>query len=226
MKKHLKRLASPKSWPIKRKISKWITRPNPGYKLERCMALNTILKEILSYVNTTRECKKILNEGKVVVNKKIRKDHKFSVGFMDVLEFPLIDEYYRVLLSNKGKIVLKKINKKESNFKLSKVIGKKILKKGKIQINLEDGRNFIIEKNGYKVNDSVLINLSDGKIKEHLKFEKGNLVLIIGGKHIGDICILEKIEKDKVIVKKNDKKFETLKDYAFVVGKGKAVIAL
>lgn len=30
VRRHLKRIAAPKTWPIKRKEHKWIVRPTPG----------------------------------------------------------------------------------------------------------------------------------------------------------------------------------------------------
>ena len=63
VKRHLSRLTAPKSWPIKRKSTKWITRPHPGpHTLKNCMSLNIVLKNILKYAKTTKEVKKILDD--------------------------------------------------------------------------------------------------------------------------------------------------------------------
>ena len=46
VKNHLKRLNMPKSWQIKRKIIRWVTRPSPGaHNLDFGISLNTLLKE-------------------------------------------------------------------------------------------------------------------------------------------------------------------------------------
>ena len=45
------RMAVPKSWPIERKISRWIMRPICGpHAIENCLPLGVILKEILIWL--------------------------------------------------------------------------------------------------------------------------------------------------------------------------------
>lgn len=221
MSKHISRLAAPKSWPIKRKGIKFVTKPSPGpHKLKESIPLNLILRNLLGYVETTREAKKILNSGKVLVDKVVRKDHKFPVGVMDIIKIPSINEYYRVLYNKKGKFILHKINKQEAEIKPEKIIGKTILKKNKTQLNLYDGKNIIIKEDKYKVGDSIII-IKD-EIKKHLKLEKDALIYLIGGKHISLIGTLKEIHRlqnspDRISFKVDNKTFETLKKYAFVI---------
>src|SRR3989344_6450651 len=112
---HIKRLAAPKTWPIERKKTKWVTRPNPGsHPLERCLSLNFVLKEMLQYAKTSREVKKILNQEKISVDSKVRKDPHFPVGLLDVLTIKDTNEHFRVFLNKKGKLMLHKIKKEES----------------------------------------------------------------------------------------------------------------
>ena len=48
---HLKRLAMPRSWPLPRKTSIWVTRAAPGaHSLELCMPLNVVIRDILGYL--------------------------------------------------------------------------------------------------------------------------------------------------------------------------------
>lgn len=232
VKKHLARLAAPKSWPIERKKTKWVTRPNPSpHKLHDCIPLNLVIKELLNHAKTTREVKKILNKNKILVNKIARKNPKFPLGIMDVLEIPETNEYYRLFYNKKGKFILHKITKEEANLKPAKIIKKTILKKGKIQINFNDGRNLLVDKNDYKTNDVLLFELPN-KIKAHLKFEKGALILLTKGKHIGSVGILENIQKfqsskqNKITFRIDKKLFETSENYAFVIGKEKPIISL
>lgn len=226
MKKHLKRLAAPKSWKLRRKGIKFIARPMPGpHKLEESITLNVILKNLLSYAKTTREVKKILNDGKILVDKIVRKNYRFPVGVMDIIEIPSTNEYYILLHNKKGKFILKKISKEEADFKICKIIEKTILKKNKIQLNLYDGKNILVEKNDFKVGDSIVIVLPKNEIKKHLKFEKGASIYLIGGKHIGNTGILEEVHKfpgsqpAKIIFKSGKETFETLKKYTFVIEK-------
>src|SRR3989344_1021916 len=159
-KKHLKRLAAPRTWPIQRKTNKWITKPNPsGHSIDKTMPINLILKEILKLTKTTQETKKILNQKKVLINKKPIKNIKFPVSLMDILEIPKINKYYRVLFNKKGKLILHPIEKEEASIKLSKIINKTLLKHKKLQLNLDDGRNILIDKEEYKTGDTIVFDL-------------------------------------------------------------------
>ena len=229
---HIKRLAAPKTWPIKRKKTKWVTRPNPGsHPLERCLSLNFVLKEMLQYAKTSREVKKILNQEKISVDSKVRKDPHFPVGLLDVLTIKDTNEHFRVFLNKKGKLMLHKIKKEESTMKLRKLINKTIVKRKKIQLNFYDGTNKIVSTDGYKVADTIVFTLTKNEIQDHLKCEKGAFVYIIDGKQIGDFGVIESISKpslhqQKIICSRGKEKFETLKKYAFVIGKEKPIISL
>ncbi len=226
-KDHLKRLAAPKAWGITRKNARFITKPVPGpHGLQSGMPLNVLIKEILNYAGTTREVKKIINTSEVKIDGKARKDFRFPVGIFDTVEFTGINEHFRVILSIKGKIGLLKISKDESLLKPCKIIGKSALK-GKIQLNLYDGKNMLVDKGPYKVGDTLLISLPEQKISRHLKLDKKAAIFLTGGKHIGEIGNVVDITEDKVIY--NDQKgglIETSKKYAFVVGESKPLIKL
>jgi small subunit ribosomal protein S4e len=224
-KNHLKRLNAPKSWPLKRRKGvTFITKSLPGpHSLKKSMPIVIIIKDILGYAKTTKEVKTILNDGKILINNFIRKDHKFPVGFMDTISIPISNEYYRLLYDEKGKFILKSIKEKEALIKLCKIKNKIILKGKKIQLNLYDGANILIPKDDYKVGDSLI--LENNKIKKHLKLEKNALIFLTDGKHIGNIGILETIHEPsaltqtKISFKLKNKKFETLKKYAYVIDK-------
>ncbi|MBS3143721.1 30S ribosomal protein S4e [Candidatus Woesearchaeota archaeon] len=225
-KNHLKRLNAPRKWPISRKKSKWITKSNPGpHKLEESMPLNIILKDLLKYSKTTREVKKILNDNGILVDKVIRKDVKFPVGIFDIIEIPKIKEYFLFLLNNRGKFFLKKINEKQSESRCLKIIGKKVLKKNKLQINFYNGNNVIIENKDYRIGDSLLLNLKDKKILRHLKLEKGATVYLTGGKYVGlfgtikELSSSDKTRKDMLDIEIDKKPIKTLRKFAFVVDK-------
>ncbi len=226
VKQHLKRLNAPRSWPISRKGTKWVTRQNPGaHSLENSVPINIMLKDILKYARTTRDVKKILNSKEVLIDNVARTDIKFPVGIFDIVNIPKTKEHFIILLNKKGKIFLKKITEKNAELKQAKIIGKTMMKKGKLQINLNNGNNIIIDKKDYKVGDTLIINLKDKKIVKHIKLEKGAVVYLIKGKHIGEVGTLESIPKLKnsennlVELKINDKVVNTLKKYIFVVDK-------
>ena len=223
VKKHLSRLTAPKSWPIQKKGIKWITRPNPGpHALKNCIPLNLVIKNVLKYAKTTNEVKKILNEGKILIDKKSRKDYRFPIGVMDVLEIPETKEHFRILYTLKGKFMVHKISAEESKIKPVKIVNKKILKGNKTQLNLYDGRNMIVDKDEFKVNDTLILSLGDKpQVKKHLKFEKGASVYLIEGKYKGMSGTIEDIKpifrNPAIKVKVKSKTFETSKNFAFVI---------
>jgi len=184
MKKHLKRLAAPRSWAIGRKQGTFITRIAPGaHPHDLGMPLSVVLKDMINVAHTTKEVKKALQIKKVLVDNKRVKDHKRAVGLMDTIS--LNDVSYRMTLDEKGLIRIKKIDEKEANVKLTKIIGKTKISKNKTQLNCSDARNILVEKDTYRVGDSLVIELPSQKIKTHLKFETGSLIILTGGKHKG-----------------------------------------
>ncbi|MBS3170273.1 30S ribosomal protein S4e [Candidatus Woesearchaeota archaeon] len=220
VKNHLSRLNSPTSWGISRKGIKFTTRTSPGpHKLKESITLIVLIEEILKYGRNRKEVKKILNEGKILINGKIRKDIKFPVGLMDLISVPSLNENFRLFYNPKGKFVLTPVEEAEKDFRLIKIIRKNIIKKGKIQIGTSDGSSLLTEKNDYKLGDSLIVSIKDGKIKEHLSFNKGSRIFIEGGKKKGTIGTLQEFKENNIIVKSNDEEFETAKRYAFVIGK-------
>lgn len=227
-KSHLKRLNAPKTWKIKRKGIKFITRPNPGpHSQNMCMPLNLILRDVLGYAGNAKEVKHILYNKKVLIDGKQRTDLKFPVGFMDVLEIPEIKEIYRMMINRKGYLVLQKIDKKEANLKPCKVVNKRILKGGRIQLNLSYGLNKLVAKDTFKTGDTVVLEMPKLDIKEHIKMEKGAYVFMTAGSHIGNHGVVEEIKQDTIVFKSSSgESYETFKKFALVVGKDKSIIAL
>lgn len=220
VKNHISRLNTPKSWPLKKKGIKFTTRPEAGaHSLMESISLSLVITNILKFARTRKEVKKILNEGKILVNEKVRKELGFSLGLMDVISVPSLNEGYRLFYNRKGKFELLKLNDDEINIKPVKILNKTIIKNGKIQLNNSDGTNMIVDKQDYNTNDTLMISLKDGKVKEHLPFKEGARIYILGGTKIGTIGKLESIKENKIIIKSKTEEFETAKKYAFVIGK-------
>ncbi|NQU79829.1 30S ribosomal protein S4e [Candidatus Woesearchaeota archaeon] len=225
-KQHMKRIAAPKTWNIGRKESTFITRPNPGgHKIAYCMPLSVVMRELIKVSRTAKESKQILHLKDVFVDKRKRVEDKYPVGLMDIIEFPQMEQQYRILLDNKGRIAAVPATAKETSTKLSKIESKTSVKGGKIQLNMSDGRNILIDKNNYGTGDTLQLSLPDQKITSHFPLEKGAMVLLIGGKYAGMVVAIDEICDDKIILKTSkNQKFETSKSYAFVVGKDKPVL--
>jgi small subunit ribosomal protein S4e len=226
-KRHLKTIAAPKSWPLKRKETVYITRPHPGaHKLDQSLSINLILK-LLGYAKTAKEAKHIINQRKVIVNNKPVKDIKFPAGLLDVVS--LADKHYRIVYDKIGKLTFKEIKKAEASIFVYKIESKTKLKENKSQLNFHNGFNLLVDKDDYKTND-VLI-LEDKKVKDKIVFEKNSLVYITRGKHMGEVAKIDNFHdkpplSGKVIVLLNDKKIMLPKSYTFVIGKTKPLISV
>ena len=202
VKNHLKTLAVPKTWPVNRRMKTFVTKPDSGpHRLGFSVPLNFILRDILKHADTNKEVKKILQNNKVLVDGKQRKSTRFPVGIFDTFRIDETKTFFRIILNGKGKIDLVAIKGEESKIKPCKITGKTILRNAKTQINLYDGKSIIVDKDVYKVGDSVLLSLPEAGIKKHLKLEKNAVVFFIGGKHIGKVGIVEDIKGNKIIYK-------------------------
>ncbi len=225
--KHLSRLAMPKTWKVKRKGIKWVTRPLPGaHSLKLGMPINIILRDVLKLAKTTKEVKNILNNQEILVDGVRRKNHKLIVGLMDIISIPKIKQNFRILLDKKGHIIVFPISQEEAKIKLCEIKGKTAAKKGKLQLNLYDGKNILVDKTENKVGDVVVIELPSQKIKESLKLEKGSIVYLTGGKYIGETGVVVETTDKMIIYKKGKDTHKTLKKYAFVVGKDKLTTSI
>jgi small subunit ribosomal protein S4e len=226
-KNHIKRINAPKSWPVHRKTVKWITKPMPGsLPLNRTISINTILKELLNKLETSKEVKVILNKGLVKVDGKIRKNIDYPVSVLDVITIK--DESFRLLINTKGKLFLHPIKKDDAAIKPRKIIGKKLLKGNKLQINFLDGTNLLSKEKKLTVADTIVY--ADSKEKEILKFEKGYLAYLLEGKQVGKLGLVKEIipqqgtQPTKIALQFGKDVFETRKSYAVIVGKTKPVI--
>lgn len=226
VKRHLKRINAPKTWKIQRRGIKFITRNNPGgMSKDLTVSIANILKYHLKVAHSIKEVKHLIKSEEIIVNGKRLTDYRSPVCFTDIVSLPKTNSNYRLIIDTDGILKLIPIPKEDSTFKIVKIIGKNLVK-GKIQLNLMDGRNVMFEKHHYKVNDSLLITIPDHIVKEHLGFEKGMLVLLYKGKHIGKIGALQDVKGDTVLIKTGEDVYETKKEYVLIVGKDKPAIKM
>lgn len=229
-KNHLKRVASPRTWPVTRKTSKWIAKPNPGpHSEEKGMPLVVVLRDLLHVADKAKEIKQILHEGKVMVDGKVRRDHRYPVGLFDVISIPEIKANYRVSIGTDGKFKLVPVS--DVSTKLYKILNKTAVKGGKIQLNLHDGTT-ILASNDYHTKDTILMKVPERSIDQHLKYEIGSYAMVIGGKHAGEFGSIKEIRVVKAtgpnMVKITGKSgdFDTVERYVVVVGKDTPVVDL
>lgn len=222
VKNHLKRLTIPRTWNIKRKTIRFAIRPKAGKSHDFAISLGTFLKELTSVCQTSREVKALLQNKKVQVDGKFRHDIHFPVGLFETVALTDSKTAYRLTLDNKGRLTAMPC--KDSTVSLCKVVGKTSLRKGKTQLNGMNSKNITVDKDEYKTGD-VLV-LKDNKIAKHLKFEKGMLCVLIAGKHAGTVATIKDIKENMITVTTSDDEFDTLRDYAFLVGQKTPEITL
>lgn len=201
---HLKREASPKSWPVERKGTKYLVRPN--YNIEKGVPILIVIRDMLKFADNRREVKKALNSKQVLLNKKVVFNDKENALLFDVVtlipkkESNMPEKNYRVFINRNKKFDLEEISGGQSGHKTAKVVDKKTLKGGKTQINLSDGRNFISDMK-CNANDSVLLNLKDKKIEKCIPLKTDSKAVVFAGKHAGETGTITEIDRDKNRVK-------------------------
>jgi len=193
--RHLKRLAAPGYYPVAKRERVWVVKPRPGpHPLDEGIPLLLVVRDVLGLATTAREAKKIISMRKIYVDGKPRYDHKFQVGLMDVISIPEMDAHYRIVPDPHRFLRLLEIPAAESRLKVVKVVGKRTVRGGRIQLTSHDGRNFLFsDRIGREVRpgDSLLIEIPSQEIKEVMKFQQGSLVLVTRGRMAGRLGVLE-----------------------------------
>ena len=222
MSKHIKRMAAPSSWAVPRKTSHWVTKPRAGpHGVIESMPLLSVVRDMLKLCDNSREARFIIGSRQVKVDGKVVTDYKYPVGLMDVVSIEKTKQSFRMLVDYKAKLKLVQIEDEERDWKLARIDNKTVISKGKVQINLHDGRNVLLPKDHYKTGDVLKIELPSQKIMKAFKLEKGSLVLLIGGSHPGTVQTIESYEikrgsSPNIVTLKEG--FSTVKDNVFVVG--------
>ena len=177
---------------------------------------------MLKLVNSSKEAKRILHDGSVMVDGNIVRDYRFPVGLFDVITMPKNDTSYRVILDRKQRFMLHKVT--DSGIKLYRITDKTNVKGGATQLNLHDGSNIISDEFSYRTSDSVLVSIPERKVLQHFVYKPGNLALITGGAHSGELATIKEIKKVRssmpnMVSLQSTYDFETVEDYVFVIGK-------
>lgn len=195
MSDHMKRLAAPRSWPLKRKVSVWVTKQSAGaHSIEDSMSAVTVLRDMVGACDTAREAKRIIGNREMFVDGKAVKNPKMPVGFMDVITIPKMNLAYRMLLTDKGKLTLVPIDEAEASWELCKIENKTVVKGGKIQLNLSGGRNIVLDKNDYKCGDSLKVSFDGQQVLEHYPMQDGSVVFIKEGSQAGAVRTVKSLE--------------------------------
>ncbi len=193
--RHTKRLAASRATPIKRKGHLYLKGTSAGrHDKSHSMPALVLLRDALEIATDKREAKRILSDGRVLVDGKKITDVGFPIGLMDVISIPVSSKNYRIVLS-KGKLTAKEIPASEAKEKLCRIIGKKIVKGGGMQLQFHDGRSALIEReeDTFKLGDTVKIAIPKQKIAGIIKMQKGSRCYIFNGRHAGEMAELQEL---------------------------------
>ncbi|MEM2142351.1 MAG: 30S ribosomal protein S4e [Candidatus Thorarchaeota archaeon] len=229
-KRHLKRLPAPSHWPIRRKEYKFTTRVIPGpHPKEQCMTLALFLREVLGYAKTMKEVKHILDSGDVLVDSKVRKEPRYPIGIMDVIEIKSAGERFRVVPSKRYGLRFQRISEEDAKIKLCQIRGKRMVDGGRVQITLHDGRNILLPEGAsvseYRILDTLKISLPDQKILAHLPLQQGAYAIVSRGTNTGTEGVIKEMQKRygthasmALVEDKNGHALGTVLEYVFVIG--------
>ncbi|MCX8196451.1 MAG: 30S ribosomal protein S4e [Acidilobaceae archaeon] len=240
--KHLKALAAPPFWPVKRKEHPWTVKPRAGpHSKASSLPLLLVVRDVLGYAKTAREARRLIAEGNFKVDGVVRRDYKFPVGFMDVLEVKGSGEVFRVLPYPTTFFKLHPINPAEAGVKPLRIENKTTVKGGHVQLNLYGGRNVLIRvkdprnpvEDIYDTWGTVLLSLSDSAVLSYVPFGEGKIAIVMGGRAVGRVGRIKSVapgwRKESTVVTLEDAKrnlFQTSLNYIFVIGDEKPLISL
>jgi len=220
---HQKRISAPKSWPIAKKANKWVVAASPGAHSRDAVPILVVIRDMLHLADNATEAKRILHSGNVTVNGRTIKKHKAQVGLFDIVA--AAGRHYRMLPNPRGRYQLTEISDEEAKRKLVRIDNITVVKGGKLQYNLHDGTNVLLEEK-YGTGDSLVFSLPGVEIIEHFERKAGNKAMVVGGKHSGEtgtILELKNVASSRpnmVRIERGDTQFETIQEYVFVIGNG------
>jgi len=205
----------------------WAPKPSAGpHKKRECLPIAIVLRDRLKYALTNKECVQICMERCVKVDGKVRTDHNYPAGFMDVIDLEKSGDKFRLLFDTKGRFVLHRLTDEEAKYKLCKVT-KTFISSNKIPVVVtHDARTIRYPDPDVVANDSIKVDIATGKMSDILKFEIGAMVMITKGHNagrIGQLMHMEKHEGSFNIATIKDTKgtsFSTRQQNVFVIGSG------
>lgn len=151
------------------------------------------VRDMLKLASTSAEVKRMVHNRQLKINGRTVHDIHQSLNLFSIFE---ADKKYvlTILPTLKFSFEPSKLNER-----LCKVVSRRLVSSGKIQLNLHDGTN-IIGKENVKKGDSIYLD-SSNKVKSHKPLEKGASVFISSGKYAGSSGLVTSYEGSFVNVK-------------------------
>merc|ERR1712228_234518 len=128
------------------------------------------------------------------VDGKIRTEHTYPAGFMDVVSIEKTKQNFRLMYDTKGRFVVHAITAEEASYKLLHVKAVEKGPKGVTHCITHDGRTVRFPHPDVKAHDTVRYSLETNEIVDYLKFEQGNLCMVMSGNSVGRVGTLAHFE--------------------------------
>ncbi len=225
MSNHQKRLSVPERWPVERKTETFTVKADAGPHGEAGVPLLIVLRDVLGYVDSRKEARFALDQDQILINGDPVSDETRPVGMFDILAFTEREEFYRVFPGEGGRLALTPIDEDAAQSKLGKIIAKRNIPGGDLQLTLHDGETLLVEDDTpYDGNDSIVVANESEEVVAHFEYEEGALVTAVDGQHAGEIGTIEEIQvtpgsaDNNVIIEREDgSTVETVEEYVVVI---------
>jgi small subunit ribosomal protein S4e len=202
-------------------------KPSAGaHPSEVSVPLGVVLRDYLEITDSAREARRAVGDHRVHIDGTVAHDVNRSVGFMDVVSFPETDDHYRVLLDERGRVLLVPVDEDRASWKLARIQDKTTVPGGNVQLNLHDGRNHVLEPEAdeYNTGDVLQLAIPDQAIENAYTIEPGRTAMVTGGSHAGELATVEEIEVTRnpkgnlAHLTKGEEEITTIASYVFVIG--------
>lgn len=219
----LERAAAPTWWPIERKAKKFITVPVGPHSAG--IPLTVVVRDVLQLAATGREAAKAIKAGKILIDGRKMRDPGYGIGPMDILTIPELGKSWRLVPA--AKLALVETAGADASLKLCRVNGKRIVKGGRLQIALHDGRT-LLAAGPISTADSLLLKVPEQAVVGHIKLEPGALVLVTAGAAIGQLARLKSVERQlgRAWLTVGKRTFEVPLAAVFAIGSEKPAVKL
>ncbi|GBC70110.1 hypothetical protein HRbin01_01818 [archaeon HR01] len=196
---HLKSLAAPPHYP--KPLGVFATTPRPGpHPKDRSLPLILVVRDMLGLAEDSRTAKKLIKAGKFRVDGRIVKEPRFPIGLMDVLSVEELGEDYRVITVPRAGLKPVKIPADEAGYKICQIRVKKMVRGGRLQLGLHDGRSILLDReseySSLRRLDSLKISIPGQEILDVARLEVNSYVLIHSGSKAGYHGRLKEVARD------------------------------
>jgi len=118
---HLKREQSPKNWPIERKGTTYVVRPN--YNINNGIPVLIIIRDILKFAKTRKEVKRAMNARQILLNNKVIFDENSNAVLFDVITIKTPknnppEKNYKIIIGKNKKFDVEEITDATAGYKI------------------------------------------------------------------------------------------------------------